>query len=49
MGREQGLRLASVPQLADSACRMGAGQGHGPGEGGAMADTHVAFLVSGHV
>lgn len=45
----QGLRLASVPQLADSACRTSAGRGHGPGEGSAMADVHVAFLVSGCV
>lgn len=49
MGRMQGLRLASVPQLADSTCRTGAGQGHDPGEGNAMADVHVGFLVSGRV
>lgn len=45
----QGLRLASVLQLVDSACRAGAGWGHDPGEGSAMAVTRVTFLVSGHV
>lgn len=49
MERVQGLRLESVPQIAGSACWMGAGQGHDPSEGSAMADVHVAFLVSAHV
>jgi len=43
MGMVQELRFASVPQLADSACRTGVGRGHDPGEGSAMADVHVAF------
>lgn len=49
LGRVQGLRLASVSQSAHSACWVGAGRGHDPGAGAAVADVHVALLVSGRV
>lgn len=44
MGKVQGLRLESVPQQL-----VRGSQGHDPGKGSAMADLHVAFLVSGRV
>lgn len=47
MDGEGALTQTSICPTADSACQRG--QVHDPGEGRAMADLHVAFLVSGRV
>lgn len=45
-GNDAGTQTCICP-TADSACQRV--QGHDPAEGRAVADLHVAFLVSGRV